>query len=148
WRCRGNYVVNYGPQLLFTPGVRNAPFGWTASGGGSRYVPYKTKLSDITDGTSNTLLMSEIRFPPADTTNDTRGDVFNDESTPWFMAINTANSGIDSTIRCDNAADPTVPCGPLVGQQISARGRHTAGVNTLLCDGSIHFIANSINLNT
>jgi prepilin-type N-terminal cleavage/methylation domain-containing protein len=68
YRSRGNYVPNYGPQLLFTPGVRNAPFGWTSSGGFGEFVPYHTRILDITDGTSNTLLMSELRIPQADTT--------------------------------------------------------------------------------
>jgi prepilin-type N-terminal cleavage/methylation domain-containing protein/prepilin-type processing-associated H-X9-DG protein len=150
WRCRGNYVPNYGPQLLFTPGVRNAPFGWTASGGFSAYVPYRSRIADVSDGTSQTLLMSEIRVPPADDTNDTRGDVFNDQGSPWFMAINTPNSGIDYGLKCDNTFDPkTMPCGTqngTVGQQITARSRHTGGVNACLTDGSVSFFSNNITL--
>jgi prepilin-type processing-associated H-X9-DG protein len=149
WRARGNYVVNYGPQLLFTPGVHNAPFGWTSSGGFSQFVPYRSRIADITDGTSNTLLMSEIRFPPNDgAPADTRGDVFNDQGCSWFMAINTPNSGIDYTLDCNNV-DSTMPCGVqngTVGQEISARSRHTGGVNVVLCDGSVTFISNGINL--
>lgn len=151
WRCRGNYVPNYGPQLLFTPGVRNAPFGWLSSGGFGNFVPYHSRIQDITDGTSQTLLMSEIRVPPSDAIKDIRGDIFNDQGSPWFMAINTPNSGIDYGIACDNTFDPTMPCGlqnGSVGQQISARSRHTGGVNASLLDGSVSFYTNSINLNT
>ncbi len=151
WRCRGNYAPNYGPKLLFTPGDQFAPFGWTASGGFARFVPYKTTIAQFTDGTSNTLLMSELRFPPADETNDTRGDVLNDQGSPWFMTISTPNSGIDYGIRCDNTFDPTMPCGAQngqTGQQIVARSRHTGGVNVCFADGSVSFISNSINLAT
>jgi prepilin-type N-terminal cleavage/methylation domain-containing protein/prepilin-type processing-associated H-X9-DG protein len=152
WRARGNYVPNYGPHLLFTPNERIAPFGWTASGGFSKFVPYNTRLTDITDGAANTLLMSEIRIPQLDGsvagTADTRGDVMNDQGSPWFMAINTPNSGIDYTLDCYNV-DPTMPCGVqngTVGQQITARSRHAGGVNAVFADGSVHFIPNSINL--
>jgi prepilin-type N-terminal cleavage/methylation domain-containing protein/prepilin-type processing-associated H-X9-DG protein len=153
WRCRGNYVPNYGPQLLYTPGVVNAPFGWTSSGGFGEFVPYCTPISQFSDGTSNTLLMAEIRVPAADNTADTRGDVMNDQGGCWFMAIHTPNSGIDYTLDCPAAAlqDPTMPCGAqngTVGQQYNARSRHTGGVNACFGDGSVHFISNNIVLAT
>jgi prepilin-type N-terminal cleavage/methylation domain-containing protein/prepilin-type processing-associated H-X9-DG protein len=156
WRCRINYAVNYGPHLLFTPGEKIAPFGWVSSGGFGRYVPYRTRLTAITDGTSNTLLMSEVRFPPQDgTPADTRGDGLNDQGGPWFMAINTPNTGIDYTISCPGPAssnwDPTMPCGVqngTVGQQVTPRSRHTGGVNVCTGDGSVTFISDSIALST
>jgi prepilin-type processing-associated H-X9-DG protein len=95
--------------------------------------------------------MSEIRMPANDgTPADTRGDIMNDQSGPWFMAINTPNSGIDYTLDCNNV-DPTMPCGTqngTVGQQINARSLHTGGVNCVLGDGSVQFISNGITLAT
>ena len=48
--------------------------------------------------------------PPSDSDVDTRGDVFNDQGSPWFMAINTPNSGIDYGLDCVNN-DASMPCG-------------------------------------
>jgi prepilin-type N-terminal cleavage/methylation domain-containing protein/prepilin-type processing-associated H-X9-DG protein len=157
WRARGNYVVNYGPNLLFTPPATNpriGPFGWVSSGGFGNFVPYRMRLTDIIDGTSTTLMMSELRFPRADNYKDVRGDVFNDQGFHWFMAVNTPNAGIDhSSNACPaNAADPqydpTMPCLKLGDNYGSARSRHTGGVNVTMCDGSVSFIQDAISLAT
>jgi prepilin-type processing-associated H-X9-DG protein len=152
WRCRGNYVPNYGPFSLYTPGKPTAPFGWSGSATGwfwASCIPYQRSVASFTDGTSQTLLMSELRFPPADKTIDIRGDVFNDEGSPWFMTIATPNSGIDYGIRCDATADPTMPCGldnASTGQQIVARSRRVGGVNAGMADGSVRFVDDLISL--
>ena len=90
-----------------------------------------------------------MRFPRSDgTPADTRGDGLNDQGGPWFMAINTPNTGIDYTLVCDNNADPTLPCkvqNGTNGQQYAARSRHTGGVNACMGDGSVAFIKDSIN---
>ncbi|MBO0697749.1 MAG: DUF1559 domain-containing protein [Zavarzinella sp.] len=158
WRARGNYVVNYGPNLLFTPpgatpeSQRLGPFGWLKSGGFGAFVPYRMALTDITDGTSNTLMMSELRIPRADNYYDIRGDVFNDGGDHWFMAVNTPNSGIDhSSTACPASAtdpqyDATMPCLKVGDNYTSARSRHAGGVNAAMCDGSVRFFRNSISL--
>jgi prepilin-type processing-associated H-X9-DG protein len=160
WRARGNYVANYGPNVLFTPpgttpaSQRLGPFGWTRSGGFNQYKPYRMQLAGITDGTSNTLLMSELRLPQQDNWADTRGDVLNDRGGHWFMAVNTPNSGIDGssdqapTVATSPQYDPTMPLLRANDQYLTARSRHTGGVNVSLCDGSVRFVPNSINLVT
>jgi prepilin-type N-terminal cleavage/methylation domain-containing protein/prepilin-type processing-associated H-X9-DG protein len=159
-RARGNYVVNYGPNLLFTvPGTTPGsqlvgPFGWTSSGGFGGFVPFRKTLPGISDGTSNTLMMSEVRFPKADNYSDIRGDVLNDGGDHWFMAVNTPNAGIDhSSNACPTSAtdpiyDATMPCLKVGDNYTSARSRHSGGVNAALCDGSVRFISNSIDLVT
>jgi prepilin-type N-terminal cleavage/methylation domain-containing protein/prepilin-type processing-associated H-X9-DG protein len=149
WRARMNYVVNFGPVILFdatTPSL--APFGWAKSGGYGAYVPYQRNFAAFTDGLSQTMLMSELRFPQSDTVNDVRGDVFNDRGGLYFNAVNTPNSGVDNSTQGCTDADLTMPCVMGGDNYYTARSRHTGGVNVLLGDGSVTFIQNSINLVT
>ena len=150
WRCRVNYVLNFGENQLNIPPMGGV-WGWV-SNNGWQFVPLQQGFKDIRDGLSQTLMMSEIRFPMKDTDLDARGDCFNDQDMQWFMTLNTPNSGIDysSASCCPPAADvhPTMPLANNGNQLISARSVHPGGVQTLLCDGSVRFISNNINLLT
>jgi prepilin-type N-terminal cleavage/methylation domain-containing protein/prepilin-type processing-associated H-X9-DG protein len=153
YRIRGNYVANYGGNYLFAEGTGVDPadgvFGWTYSGGWPNYIPYRKTLVSITDGTSNTLLLSETRLPKTDNENDPRGDVMNDQNPHWFMTLNTPNAGVDRSSNNGYASvaanpDQTSPVIISGDQLMSARSRHTGGVNVVRCDGSVGFITNSI----
>ncbi len=156
YRVRGNYVANYGDQLLFAVAPlppADGPFGWVQSGGFGGYIPYRKSLVAITDGTSNTLMLSETRIPAQDNAQDGRGDVMNDGNSHWFMTFNTPNSGIDrnSNVCWPSVAanpDQTMPCIQAPDNLMSARSRHTGGVNAARCDGSVAFYPNSIDLVT
>ena len=154
--CRLNYVTNFGPNVFYAAGKRQAPFGWTGfaagSGGYAQFIPYATKFGDITDGTSKTLLMSELRFPPRDASTDARGMGLNDQGTPWFMAVNTPNAGSDEIniagSACTNSETPDMPCTMGSSMSVAARSRHVAGVNAVMCDGSVRRVSNEIDLAT
>jgi len=63
------------------------------------------------------------------------------------MTINTPNKGIDfmGATWCENR--PDVPCAQAsVNQHYTARSRHPIGVNAALCDGSVRFIGNNVDL--
>jgi prepilin-type processing-associated H-X9-DG protein len=149
YRCRGNYVVNWGTRPIpYTGSPPDAPFGWLNNNGDT--TPRTTKLTDITDGTSNTLMMSEIIVALNDSDQNAHGDFLNDDPTQpgtQFMTINTPNSGVDVTF-CTTNNDPNAPCTSGSPLQAAARSRHTGGVNALFCDGSVHFESNGIGSST
>ena len=156
-RRRGNYVVNWGnatfggafrdSDLVGFPGV--APFSHV---NGRTNEPLETSFADITDGTSNTLMMSEYLMAQSPEDNDWRGDIHNNEGVFRFHTLQTPNSTAPDVIAngwFQETGDPAMPAvaGTFGRQQNAARSRHTGGVNAVLCDGSVAFYSNDIALN-
>jgi len=134
-----NYVVNAGSTLVTTP--------FTTTDG-MFFVKSKVRITDATDGTSNTLMLSEILIVPDTTTNDLRGRYCN----AWygnnsFTAAFPPNStvadavgyqGISTIFAPSTTVATTAPVG------LTARSMHSQGVNACLVDGSVRFVRNSI----
>jgi prepilin-type N-terminal cleavage/methylation domain-containing protein/prepilin-type processing-associated H-X9-DG protein len=146
-RARGNYVVNWGNTT--DPGPANlatvAPFGYANGSTTTRNV----RLTDITDGTSNTLLMSEVIMAP-NALFDVRGDVINnDRGCMQFMTGNTPNTSVpDRLVFWATNPDPRMPSVSASQAQVAARSRHTGGVNAVLGDGSVRFVTDNTALQT
>ena len=149
WRARGSYVINWGNQAIDAPlNPVLAPFGYKNAAYGN--PPRISHIGDFTDGTSNTMLLSEVIMAKNDADYDIRGDMMNDD-TPCtqFMTINTPNSGTDSSPYCNQTTYPAnPPCNNTSPYQKAARSSHAGGVNTIFADGHVQFITNSIDLNT
>jgi prepilin-type N-terminal cleavage/methylation domain-containing protein len=147
WRARGNYVVNWGNTT--DPGPANqaayAPFGYTD---GST-TPRSVKLTDFLDGTSNTLLMSEVIMAP-NAAFDIRGDIINNDRGCFsFMTNNTPNSpNPDHLVFWTATNSPAMPSVQSGNAYNAARSYHTGGVNAVLGDASVRFVSNNITLTT
>ena len=113
------------------------------------------RIRDITDGTSQTLLMAEYL---SGTREDLRGWFWGMQ--PGFSHIyteltpNTSSPDISDIGNCHPAANQpelNLPCyGEPDGDERTAgsRSRHPGGVNALLCDGSVQFVTDSIDVDT
>lgn len=158
YRARGNYAINWGNQMvpynpsdpIQDPGKGIAPFGYNDNVNSNN--PRKVKITSITDGTSSTMLMSEVIMAGGDSDFDIRGDMMNDDRPcTQFMTIYTPNSGTDVSPYCSSTAYPLNPPCTTVGSQYAhkaARSKHTGGINVLFGDGHIQFIRSSIDIAT
>jgi prepilin-type N-terminal cleavage/methylation domain-containing protein/prepilin-type processing-associated H-X9-DG protein len=120
-----------------------------------------TRLSDITDGTSNTMAVAEYlkgvgpkdargsfytqragcqtlyaAIAPNSSTQDWLCNGFSLADTPDLLSLNLPRksdcTGGPADWSCDN-------------NNASPRSRHPGGVQAVFCDGSVHFISDSIN---
>ena len=109
------------------------------------------RIADIIDGTSHTLLLSEI-IPGHNCT--IRGALIYDEG-PVVMTDCSPNDPTPDTVRwCDDLDEQPsarAPCNGVLGTNFdmvlhTSRSMHPGGVSSGLCDGSVRFIAETIAL--
>ena len=120
------------------------------------YMLSWTKVTDVLDGTSKTLMGSElIVIPggvPATTIfgGDSRGAYYNSfRGGVLFTALWPPNTSvadrIDDQIHCDDTGfEDIAPCIFTGEWVVSARSYHTGGVNASLVDGSVRFVSENI----
>lgn len=147
--ARGNYVACYGAGGYGTSYTRDASVGGVF-GNNSRF-----KLRDITDGSSNTVMLSEVKYrlQGGNSGGDIRGT--------W--AYGSMGSNIFSTQTGPNSSEndaiwgcrhtPEMPCGGSTtgggsyqNLWAAARSYHVGGVQGSLADGSTRFFSDNIDL--
>jgi prepilin-type N-terminal cleavage/methylation domain-containing protein/prepilin-type processing-associated H-X9-DG protein len=157
-----NYAANYGNTVFAqhdNQGVQylGAPFGNIENhnnSGFDRYNarPYRGLVSfkEITDGLSNTLLVSEII---QGLRNDLRGRIvgFADGGafTGWIGPNSNLPDNMLGGLSCTPPAQEpdSPPCVTISNPSyLGSRSRHTSGVNSLFADGSVSFINDGIDI--
>jgi prepilin-type N-terminal cleavage/methylation domain-containing protein/prepilin-type processing-associated H-X9-DG protein len=149
---KGSYVGNDGI------GPMTSPANWDTYASVAKFGVFmlnsKIKMVDITDGTSNTALASEIIKvnAPGD---DLRGVMYYPEG-PLYHHNTGPNSttadNLRSSIGCVSVTE--APCiGTYTAYNnrsliMAARSRHSGGVNLCLADGTVRFVTNSVTLGT
>jgi len=155
-----NYVANFGRDAFR---VSNGPLAGTFGvvSGFPKYPPQGraqsgkgVRFESISDGTSNTLLLSETFA--ADNVQDGRGTwLLGAMGGNAFTTATTPNSTGDVMAVCPptwpTTEDPLLACtrNRSDGNVWSAaRSKHTGGVNAAMADGSVRFFSNSVSLTT
>jgi prepilin-type processing-associated H-X9-DG protein len=121
------------------------------------YVGADRSLADITDGTSNTLIFSEMKLGPhtsaaVDGNADLRGQWSADFGCSFTGMLSPNSSAPDECLtNCtDDPANgtPAILSFPYWGHWANAaRSSHPGGVNACMVDGSVHFVSNNIDVN-
>ncbi len=129
-----------------------APFEQT---GGIDIAVKQYSFRDITDGLSNTLMVSETvqGRDVSSSSFDLRGLIWWGDGTGFFtyMEPNSFHPDVLHSPNYCYTDDPANP--PCYGPQnaslpltMAARSRHPGGVNTGMCDGSVSFVSEDIGL--
>lgn len=143
-----NYVGCAGSIIYSNDGT-----GYGTNLNGVLYPQSKTKLTSITDGTSNQVLVSELLLSPVSAGDDRRGRIWNSwQGETLFSTLYAPNTtAADSCFSCPSTANPRSPCtaiGSGAGAIQSVRSAHNGGVNVAFADGSTRFVTSSINPTT
>ena len=154
-RARGNYAVNWGGTHFNQsrgPDPFVGPLGSASFGGAPFAYDASFPIASITDGTSNTLLMSELLNPfPNVAPADRRGDLYSDDpNAAMFMGYAPPNAttpdqmpGVAGSPGCLLSGGGAAPCNRMTPAFNAARSTHPGSVNALMADGSVRFPADT-----
>ena len=176
WPGQNNYVANQGGWLCDRSDQPGAPTDSSPSEvqTGVFYFLSKVRARDITDGMTQTAFFSEKRRGSG--TPDPKTDMFVISHQTTRDATYAACSGINpltatpltskygfSWVMGENcctlynhvATPNTFTCGGTgfpgtmtnMAMQVTANSNHVGGVHVMMCDGSVHFCSDSVDLN-
>ena len=157
--CAGNSTLQNGSW-----------YSASTSNSGVLFARSRVTFEGITDGTSNTVMLSELILTPDDTgpplpwgNIDTRGMYYrptvggvlfttrcNPNERRWYIAHPDPDPryGADQVKWCIDLEKqlPEAPCQPANGGNVSARSYHQGGANVGLADGAVRFVTDDVAL--
>jgi prepilin-type N-terminal cleavage/methylation domain-containing protein/prepilin-type processing-associated H-X9-DG protein len=144
---KGSYGVNWGKIAYVTQfNDKNAKAPFDAN--------YGAKFAEITDGTSKTLMLMEMIQAPSELGQaiDRRGRIWNASGGSYQISTKAApNSSVDDVSKCVDRPEIGLPCTDSSTERdysLASRSRHPAGVTVAMCDGSVRFVTQEIDLAT
>ena len=152
--ARGNYAACYG-KGGYGYATTSAPAIGGVFGNNSRI-----SMADILDGSSNTLMLSELRYRTPSSTGPSTADIrgtwaYGSMGADIFSAQTGPNSAVGDLIwGCRSMPSEYMPCTStangttaMLSSYAAARSYHTGGIHVCLADGGVRFISENIDLN-
>lgn len=153
WPCTASAASGHGEYI-----VGNGTWARTVLNNGSEKGVFasnsRCKFSEITDGLSNTMAVSECRVGSqfkkldagdADNCEGNTGTYSNERGFYWMLGM--TSTWAYTTTRTPNARSED--CDRFaVYLNMAARSEHKGGVQVLLADGAVRFVSENINVNT
>lgn len=141
---KGSYGINWGQHTYMIQG-KPSPF----------FLEYGARVSQITDGVTNTLAFMEMVQVPSLDPNavDRRGRLWNCVGGCFQITAKFGpNSEAPDVSRCVNSQDfPCINTGTadsgMFDQHLVSRSKHSGGVQAALCDGSVQFYSDDVDIN-
>ena len=143
---QGNYVMCLGSASLGTYGSA----GHVGPQNGMFFFQSATRIRDVTDGTSMTVMGSEGLSRGSGLEYGGAGQYWNGFwGGPFFNASQNPNTTVADRIHtCLTTTNPRVPCVTIGGTGttagVYARSMHVGGFHALMSDGAIRFVSDNI----
>lgn len=169
-----NYAGNYGSVRIYHDGFLGGAYRLSSKADGIFFADSAVRIQDITDGTSKTMLLSEVLVNPLVGTTfnqnvggllyEPRGCVWDANSggglfttryppnTPVGDMMDNIQNPVKTFQAPGNADSYAVKYTPNAqpagganrARHIAARSQHTGGVNVAMADASVRFISNDV----